>query len=603
MNPALTPKQLMVLVLFFSLQSLWSQDTKSLLFNFEQGLKSGEHQWDSNDYHFGEGLDGKGLLLQPNTGFTNLNLADFSLDGNEDFSIQFWVKTASEKPMVLVSQKDFPNKGISAQKNKGWVLYTSGGTFAWTIGSGDRRINYERDNGSQMPLNDGQWHQLTMTFNQALREVRLYYDGHNKAIYKVNFDFSNADPLVIGTRDNAFDYTSQLTPDIELGRQQLQALVDAFNQQGLVAVQNEEFIDLIVDPTELRDKKRTQAGNLPVNEAAFAKAMELRKSLLSNPYTVFQIEELTLLKPVSKIYTLRDGKVIINLKTAQSFTQSEQLFPADFTMDQLLVEERTLTEEEVLDSYTQYYKSRAFKLSKKLKSFKVGVWNIWHGGLHWTQEKDGWDSRLRIAEMIREKDLDVVLLQETYSSGDFIAAELGYFYATTSDWDYCFQGSNISVLSRYPIEEIYVSEAGEFNNVGVQLAISKTQKVWAMSNWYGMGQFPTVFDFHQSRFEQSDVNPVFFGGDFNAVPHTDGGQSPASIKMLDNGFTDAYRSWYPEVDKYPGHTHRSGKRIDQLYFKGKNIRHKQMEVISSWPSGFPSDHYLIVSRFRLSSNK
>ncbi len=65
--------------------------------------------------------------------------------------------------------------------------------------------------------------------------------------------------------------------------------------------------------------------------------------------------------------------------------------------------------------------------------------------------------------MIRENQIDVVLMQETYSSGDFIAAELGYYFATTSDWDYCFQGANISVLSRYPIEEIFVLPETEFN--------------------------------------------------------------------------------------------------------------------------------------------
>lgn len=599
MNPAWTPKLLFAFVFLFGLQTLSSQDAQVLLFNFDQDLKSGESQWEGTNYSLGEGLDGKALQLKPNDGFVNLSLASLSLDGKKDFSLQYWVKTESDKPMVLVSQKAFPDKGISTQKNKGWVLYTSGGTFAWSIGSGNRRINYERDNGAHMPLNDGQWHQISMTFNQALQEVRLYYDGHNKAIYKVNFDFSNLEPLVIGTRPKSFDYATQLAPDIELGQQQLQAFVEAFNQQGLSAVQNDEFIDLIVDPAELRDKKTAQEPEAQVNVAAYEKAMELRKSLLSNPYTVFQIEELTLLKPVSKIYALQDGKVTINQKIAQSFTQSEQLFPADFAMDQLLVLESTMTKEEVLASYNQYYKSKAFRLSKNRKNFTVGVWNIWHGGLHWTKENDGWDSRLRIAEIIKEKGLDVVLFQETYSSGDFIAAELGYYYATTSDWDYCFQGSNISVLSRYPIEEIYVSEETEFNNVGVQLAISKTQKVWAMSNWYGMGQFPTVFDFHESRFKQSHVNPVFFGGDFNAVPHTDGGQSPASQKMQDTGFTDAYRSWYPEVGQYPGFTHQSGKRIDQLYFKGKNIRHKDLEVVSSWPTGFPSDHYLIVSRFRI----
>ena len=80
---------------------------------------------------------------------------------------------------------------------------------------------------------------------------------------------------------------------------------------------------------------------------------------------------------------------------------------------------------------------------------------------------------MRIAEIIREKELDVVLMQETYSSGDFIAAELGYHFASTSDWDYRFQGANISVLSRYPIEEVEVLKATEFNNVAVKLIISQ----------------------------------------------------------------------------------------------------------------------------------
>ena len=44
-----------------------------------------------------------------------------------------------------------------------------------------------------------------------------------------------------------------------------------------------------------------------------------------------------------------------------------------------------------------------------------------HGGIHWSLKKDGWDSRMRIVEIIKEKNLDIVLLQETYSSGDFIA--------------------------------------------------------------------------------------------------------------------------------------------------------------------------------------
>lgn len=59
--------------------------------------------------------------------------------------------------------------------------------------------------------------------------------------------------------------------------------------------------------------------------------------------------------------------------------------------------------------------------------------------------------------------------------------------------------------------------------------------MYAMSNWYGMNQFPAVFDFHISRFAEFETVPVFLGGDFNAVPHTDGGDSPASRVLLDAG--------------------------------------------------------------------
>ena len=69
--------------------------------------------------------------------------------------------------------------------------------------------------------------------------------------------------------------------------------------------------------------------------------------------------------------------------------------------------------------------------------------------------------------------------------------------------------------------------------------------------------------------------------------------------MLEEGFTDAFRSLYPDVKEYPGASHRSGRRIDQLYYKGKGLKNTSTKVVSSWPTGFPSDHFLIVSKFDL----
>ncbi len=227
-------------------------------------------------------------------------------------------------------------------------------------------------------------------------------------------------------------------------------------------------------------------------------------------------------------------------------------------------------------------------------------WNIWHGGKHYTVSEHGWDSRVAIAEMLEAENIDVIMMQETYSSGDFIAAELGYYFATTVDWDYLNQGANISVLSRYPIKEVHVQEDSPFQNVGVKIAISRTQDLYAMSNWYGMDQFPAVFDFHESRFQESDDIPTLFAGDFNAVPHTDGGDSPASLALLEAGFTDAFRSLYPDVEEHPGASHRSGRRIDQLYYKGGGLKNTSTRVISTRPGGFPSDHFLILATFDLS---
>lgn len=306
--------------------------------------------------------------------------------------------------------------------------------------------------------------------------------------------------------------------------------------------------------------------------------------------------------PLFKIYNLTRGKIIINKEAAMEFTDNEKLYPPDFTIDNLRIWNSTLSSEEILNSYSTYFKPEHPKLAEKIDSLTTGVWNIHHGGTHKTINEDGWDSRVRIAEILKEEDVDIIMMQETYSNGDYIAAELGYYFATTIDWDYLNQGSNVSILSRYPIEELSVPEDAAFMNIAAKLQIAENQKIYVMSNWYGMNQFSTVFNFHQDIILGAKNIPVLFGGDFNAVPYSDGGDSPASIALLEAGFTDAYRSFYPNVNNYPGPTHTSGRRIDQLYFKGKGMINTSTKIISDWPDGFPSDHALIISKFILTTS-
>jgi len=564
-----------------------------------------------------EGLDGQALSLgaQDRSAFLAFDPASLPLESTRDFSIQFWLRTEAEtgRQFAILSQKDFIDNSLASQKKPGWVFYTWGGTWAWTMGSGSRRITYERDNGQHMPLNDGGWHQLTMTYSSALSEIRLFYDGVNWVSYHVSdsdgFDFTNASPMVVGWEGQGTDPQPETLPTIEAGAEQLQKLVDAFNALGLAELEPHEFVHLIVDSRRLFEEKVDAATALQgADSLAFREGMEAadwepvadaERALMSNPYTVHQNLNFTGIAPVMKVFSLVDGDVVIGRDAKEAFAEKERLDGPDFAMDNLALWDRVLTPEEVVSSYSDYFEPTVSVLEETLSSLTAAAWNIWHGGKHFTVSDDGWDSRVGIAEMLEGENVDVIMMQETYSSGDFIAAELGYYFATTVDWDYLNQGANISVLSRYPIKELYVQEDSPFQNVGTKVAISRTQDMYVMSNWYGMGQFPAVFDFHESRFQESDLIPTVFAGDFNAVPHTDGGDSPASLALMEAGFTDAFRSLYPDVQEHPGASHRSGRRIDQLYYKGAGLKNTSTRIISTRPGGFPSDHFLILSTFDL----
>ncbi|MFC1544072.1 endonuclease/exonuclease/phosphatase family protein [Gemmatimonadota bacterium] len=567
---------------------------------------------------FVAGLDGQALRFGPEDALAYLTFdpGNLPFERTRDFSVQFWMRTEAEsgRRFVVVSQKEFPDNSLASQKQSGWVFYSSGGTWAWSMGSGSRRITYERDNGRQMPLNDGRWHQLTMTCSSERSEIRLFYDGVNWVSYHVSdsdgFDFTNTRPMVVGWAGRSTDERPEILPAIREGAEQLQNLVDAFDSFGLSEVEPEEFVHLITDPRRLFRGKVNEAAALQgADSLAFREAMEAvdwepvaeaESGLMSNPYTVHQVVDFMETAPLMKIYALVDGEVTIRRDAAEAFAERERLYAPEFDMDNLAVWDRVLSSEEVLSSCAGFFEPAGAVLEEDLTSMTAASWNIWHGGKHYTVSEHGWDSRVAIAEMLEAENVDVIMMQETYSSGDFIAAELGYYFATTVDWDYLNQGANISVLSRYPIKEVHVQEDSPFQNVGVKIAISRTQDLYVMSNWYGMDQFPAVFAFHQSRFQESDTIPTLFAGDFNAVPHTDGGDSPASRALLEAGFTDAFRSLYPDVEEHPGASHRSGRRIDQLYYKGRGLKNTSTRVISTRPGGFPSDHFLILSRFDLS---
>ena len=124
--------------------------------------------------------------------------------------------------------------------------------------------------------------------------------------------------------------------------------------------------------------------------------------------------------------------------------------------------------------------------------------------------------------------------------------------------------------------------------------------------------------------------PVFVVGDFNEPSHLDWTERaakagrhpikvayPTSTEMAKAGFSDSYRTIYPDEMKNPGitwspaykvgdpRTHHD--RIDFVYFKGKGLQVKDVKILGENKENadlvltpYPSDHRAVVASFKLS---
>ena len=123
--------------------------------------------------------------------------------------------------------------------------------------------------------------------------------------------------------------------------------------------------------------------------------------------------------------------------------------------------------------------------------------------------------------------------------------------------------------------------------------------------------------------------PIFVVGDFNEPSHLDWTAAaakagrhpikvtyPTSTEMAKAGFTDAYRTIYPDEMKKPGYTWSSfykfddptthHDRIDFVYYKGKGIKLNEVKIVGENRkdadiviSPYPSDHRALVADFKL----
>ncbi len=291
---------------------------------------------------------------------------------------------------------------------------------------------------------------------------------------------------------------------------------------------------------------------------------------------------------------------------------------------------RALKDDEVKNLFISHSGDRLPKKEKPKDKITVMTWNIWHGGKHPGKAV----GIQRIVDIMRDADADVILLQETYGSGEKIADSLEY--------NYFYRSANLSVLSKYPIVDSYdiyyplnfgcvsIDLGGDsdvlfcpvwLNNLPNTSAYIKSGNAIPDSiverEILTRGRQIRFILGELSSFSQSNNRTLVVAGDFNSGSHLDWTERnksnyynlviefPVSKIMEDQGYVDTYRMLHPDEVKYLGQTwspvfkNTLQDRIDYIFYKGDMLKPVTSYVIDNHPYGFPSDHAALVTVFFL----
>lgn len=280
--------------------------------------------------------------------------------------------------------------------------------------------------------------------------------------------------------------------------------------------------------------------------------------------------------------------------------------------------------------------------STLVEDLRVLSFNLWHGG---APVNNYHEKQIRF---LVDSNVDIVGLQE---SGGGHANRL----ANALGW-YSSQGSDVSTISRYPIDEVLSAPAasgavrinldgkdnqimfwnchlgydpyGPYDFCFDKMSIDQVMKREAQS-----GRTPQIQGITagiKKHLANADNIPVFLTGDFNAPSHLDWTDSnkhcgvgyvewPTSKYPVDAGLVDSFRIAHPDPVSVPGITwspiflENEGRkepldRIDFVYHKGKNlsVRDSQAVVVGNptpqpnhADNEWPSDHKAVLTHYKL----
>lgn len=250
----------------------------------------------------------------------------------------------------------------------------------------------------------------------------------------------------------------------------------------------------------------------------------------------------------------------------------------------------------------------------KNKSLTIISANLWHD---WPKFRNSTERLESFAGMVEAQNADVVLLQEVTRTPDFwadhwLSDRLGMAFA------YCRANGHetgigfeegLAVLSRYPIQNLYLQQLGSSANmfvhrlamgakilspwgafaaISVHLALVKSQNVSQLAHLHAwlnsiMGGLPTVI-----------------GGDFNAH------ENSPQMTRLGSSWLDTFRHLHPHAD---GTTHElrtpwgdmiRRSRLDYIFLRPGNAEWNVLETRHLDGSNGPhSDHRAVLTRLVL----
>lgn len=339
------------------------------------------------------------------------------------------------------------------------------------------------------------------------------------------------------------------------------------------------------------------------------------------------------------LYSLSDLELYVSYTPicigADPFAADVKMQTFNGKIDDVGIWSRPLSHAEMATLYKNRTGRRIRRWQTMDDEFNVMTWNIWHGGRHEGRQV-GVD---RVIDIINEANADVVVLQETYGSGEKLADALHYFYY--------YRSSNLSVLSRFPLAESF-NMFRPFNFGSIKVKADADKEVLICPVWLnylpntgayvksgralpdsivaremetrGLEAKLILSELRQLMLNKDEV-PLIVAGDFNSGSHLDWTDRnhanyygltvnyPVSRQMIDVGFKDSYREVHPDETAALGQTwspifkSSMQDRIDYIYYAGKKLKAVKSRVIDSHDLGFPSDHAAVVTTFRWNGNE